>query len=377
MDKKKLESSTIYSVFVRNHSEEGTFNELEKDLKRIKELGTDILWLLPIYPTGQASRKGKDGSPYAIRDYRQIAKEMGSQKDLERLVQKAHEMGMKVIVDIVYNHTSPDSFLAKTHPDWFYLDENGHPASIVEEWSDIVDLNYDHPELADYQIETLKQWSDLFDGFRCDVANRVPVKFWKEARNEVEKEGKDLIWLAESVHYPFVKFVRDQGRYCASDCELYEAFDLEYDYDIWPYFEDYLEGAIPLSSYARELERQESLYPKDALKMRCLENHDQKRLASYASTLFEQENWLAFEFFQKGPGLIYHGQEFSAKRQNSIFDQDVIEKDGSDLSKLIARLSEIHKKLPFEASVHFYTDDKSNTLTMTRFPYAGIFQLGL
>ena len=117
---KAYRNQVIYSVFVRNHTPEGTFEALRKDLPRIKELGADIVWLLPIHPIGKAERKGCLGSPYAIQDYRGINPEYGSLDDFKRLVDDIHGLGMRCIIDVVYNHTSPDSWLAEHHPEWFY-----------------------------------------------------------------------------------------------------------------------------------------------------------------------------------------------------------------------------------------------------------------
>lgn len=115
----QLRNEMIYSVFVRNYSEAGNFAGVTADLQRIKDLGTDILWLLPINPIGEVNRKGTLGSPYAIKDYRGINPEYGTLADFKALTDRAHELGMKVMLDIVYNHTSPDSVLATEHPEWF------------------------------------------------------------------------------------------------------------------------------------------------------------------------------------------------------------------------------------------------------------------
>ena len=166
----QLRGKLMYSVFVRNHTPEGTFQALERDLDRIAALGTDIIWLLPIHPIGEVSRKGTLGSPYAIRDYRGVNPEYGTLGDLMHLVAQIHERGMKCIIDVVYNHTSPDSVLAAGHPEFFLRDELGRPTRRVAEWSDIVDLDYRNLDLWKYQIETLKIWAEIVDGFRCDVA---------------------------------------------------------------------------------------------------------------------------------------------------------------------------------------------------------------
>ena len=137
-----LRNTVLYSVFVRTHTPEGTFRALEGDLDRLRSLGVDILWLMPIHPIGEVSRKGTWGSPYAIRDYRAVNPDMGTVEDLQHLVEACHKRGMKLIIDVVYNHTSPDSVLAHDHPEYFLRDENGNPTRRVADWSDIVDLDY-------------------------------------------------------------------------------------------------------------------------------------------------------------------------------------------------------------------------------------------
>ena len=175
---KTLQHQLIYSVFVRNHTPEGTFRALERDLDRLSALGTDIVWLMPIHPIGEVGRKGTLGSPYAIRDYRDVNLEYGTVEDFRHLVDAIHVRGMKCIIDVVYNHTSPDSVLAQTHPEWFFRDEQGRPSRHVADWWDVVDLDYTHKELWRYQIDTLKMWAEIVDGFRCDVASSVPLDFW-------------------------------------------------------------------------------------------------------------------------------------------------------------------------------------------------------
>lgn len=360
-----LEQNMMYSVFVRNHSKEGTFEKVTEDLDRIKSLGTDILWLMPIYPTGEKCRKGKDGSPYAIRDYRAIDPSMGTWDDLKKLVDEAHKRDMKVIVDIVFNHTSPDSLLWKEHPEWFYRTEDGKPASLVADWSDIIDLDYSHPELRQYLIDTLKQYARILDGFRCDVATRVPVSFWKEAREECAKVKPDLIWLAESCHLPFTKFVRDHGRVGESDSDLYQAFDVLYDYDAYPYVEDIFKTHKSIEPWIDALIRQDATLPANAIKLRYLENHDQDRIGQYVTDPLLWKNWMALQFSLKGLPLIYHGEEQKEAHRPSIFDQDPIEwKKDPEAEAWIARLAKIHKELFSPNAVIEYEADESQHLLM-------------
>ena len=209
--KKSLRNQVLYSIYVRNYSKEGTFAAVQADLDRVKALGTDIIWLLPIHPTGEKNRKGSLGSPYAIRDYRAVNPEFGTLDDFRHLVDAIHARGMKCIIDVVYNHTSPDSWLAENHPEWFYHKPDGSLGNRFGDWWDVADLDYSHPELWDYQIETLKTWARLVDGFRCDVAPLVPLEFWKRARAEVATVRPGCFWLCESVERGFHVAARTQG----------------------------------------------------------------------------------------------------------------------------------------------------------------------
>ena len=142
---KTLRNQMMYQIFVRNYSDEGTFAQVEKDLDRIKALGTDIVWLMPIHPIGEAQRKGTLGSPYAISDYRAVNPEFGTLEDFKSLVAAIHDRDMRCIIDVVYNHTSPDSVLSREHPEWFYHKPDGSFGNRVGDWTDIIDLDYSLP----------------------------------------------------------------------------------------------------------------------------------------------------------------------------------------------------------------------------------------
>ena len=317
-----LRGQLMYSVFIRNHTKEGTFRALEGDLDRIAALGTDIIWLMPIHPIGKVARKGELGSPYAISDYRGINPEYGTKEDLIHLVDEIHARGMKCIIDVVYNHTAPDSVLADIHPEYFFCDAEGHPSRHVAEWWDIVDLEYTNRGLWDYQIETLQMWAGIVDGFRCDVASMVPVDFWCQAREAVAKVNPDCIWLAESVFRDHVYSMRAQGGYSATDSELYAAFDITYPYDVWDVFDGYFKGSCTLGEYVQLLNFQDAVYPGNYVKLRCLENHDQPRFAGRVDSEAELRNWMAFSYFERGTTMLYGGTEFGARREVGLFDKD-------------------------------------------------------
>lgn len=349
--KKQLRNIVLYSIFVRNYSKEGTFKSVEKDLDRIKDLGVDVIWLMPIHPIGKEKRKGALGSPYAISDYRKINPEYGTLEDFKDLVKAIHERGMKVIIDVVFNHTSPDSVLATTHPEWFYHKADGSLANRVGDWSDIVDLDYSHRELWDEQIETLKYWSYFVDGFRCDVAPLVPVDFWKEAR----KACGDKLWLAESVEPGFITYMRHLSIPMASDSELYQAFDVLYDYDIARFYQGYLTGNHTLEEYVNAINDQETIYPDNYVKARFLENHDRLRGHFLIPNALDLDNWTAFMYFQKGLVMLYNGQEYGCMHTPTLFDKDEIEPEDLDLTPLLKTLGEI-KKDPFFVDTSYHVD---------------------
>ena len=340
---KTWRNQVIYSIFVRNHTQEGTFEGVRRDLPRIRELGAAVIWLLPVHPIGEKARKGVLGSPYAIRDYRGVNPEYGTLDDFRRLVDEAHRLGMKCIIDVVYNHTSPDSVLAEEHPEWFYHKEDGAFGNRVGDWSDIIDLDYKNRGLWAYQIETLKYWASMVDGFRCDVAPLVPLGFWREARAAVESVRPGCLWLAETVDPGFIAQLRAEGFGCLSDCQTYEAFDICYDYDIYHVFRDYLDGTVPLARYAEAVNRQEVTYPANYSKLRFLENHDQARAAFLVPDGPSLLNWTAFSFFQKGTGFIYAGQEAGCAHLPNLFYKDPVDWTGPDRSEQFRRLCALKK----------------------------------
>ena len=337
-------NQVMYSIFVRNYSPEGTFEGVRRDLYRIKELGVDIIWLLPIHPIGEQCRKGTLGSPYAIRDYRAVNPEYGTLEDFKQLVDDIHKLDMKCIIDVVYNHTSPDSWLAENHPEWFYHKPNGNFGNRIADWYDVIDLDYNQPALWDYQIETLKQWAAIVDGFRCDVAPLIPLDFWLRAREEVEQVRPGCLWLSESVEPGFIVDSRANGIPMLSDSEIFQAFDISYEYDIFDWFRDYHTGEIPLSRYAEAINQQESIYPANYIKLRYLENHDNPRAAFMIPDEAMLINWTAFIYFQKGMTLIYAGQEAEAVHCPGLFDKDtIVWETGKDLSGLMQTLGKIKK----------------------------------
>ena len=334
----------IYEIYVRNHGANGTFKDVEKDLPRLHTLGVDVLWFMPIHPIGKLNKKGSLGCPYSVRDYQGINPEYGTKKDFTRLIQLAHEREMKVMIDVVYNHTAHDSVLAKEHREYFHQDGDGNPITNHPEWSDVIDLNHPIPGLSEYLIECLVSWVELgVDGFRCDVASLVPQKFWHQARSKVAKVKPGVIWLAESVHASFVGERRASKQTGLSDGELYTAFDITYDYDIWPIWQLAVQGKVPVRRYIEMLRYQDCIYPATYVKMRCVENHDQARIMRLAPSRAQAMAWTAFEAFNKGPFLIYGGQEAATKHTPSLYDIDRVDWGDYSLQPFLTRLAKLKK----------------------------------
>lgn len=348
-----LRNQVIYQVYPRQYSNEGTFEALRKDLDKIVDLGVSILYLLPIHPIGHVGRKGVDGCPYSISDYYGIAEELGTMDDFDRLVEEAHQKGLKVMLDIVFNHTSRDSKLTKEHPEWFYKNEDGGFANRIGDWSDVTDLTYEDTKQWTYLIDNLIFWAKKVDGFRCDVAPLVPLEFWQEAREAVEKVSEGHVWLTESVHPHFIQYIRSLGHDAHSDGEMYQVFDIGYDYDIDDFYEGYLKGEVSFSSYIEAVEKQDFMYPKNYIKLRAFENHDKSRLSAKVKDEYMFKNMLAMSFFFKGTPMLYNGVEVMSTKHLTLFDKDPIDwHEHEDITSFLKQLIAL-KKHPLNRDGHF------------------------
>ena len=318
-------NSIIYQIFPRNHSKEGTFKKIEEDLQRIASLGIEIIYLMPIHEIGVKKRKGTYGSPYAIKDFYSISSDLGTLDDFKSLVDSTHKLGMKIILDMVFNHTSPDNILLKNHPDYYYH-KDGKVSNKVDKWTDIIDLETSKPETQDYLIQVLKYWvHNGVDGFRFDVASVIPIKFFIRARQEL---GNEIIFIGESIgnHDKF----RQRGFIVNEDNEMYPTFNSLYNYNYFFKLIDYIKGNRKIDEIIEELNKD-----KNNLRLLCLENHDNERISSILNKE-RLSNFLDFISFIKGQIFIYAGQEYGNIHKPELFEKDPV--DFSYCNKEIYRM---------------------------------------
>jgi glycosidase len=312
-------NAVIYEVNTRQYSPRGTFREVEMSLTRLKNLGIDMLWLMPVHPIGELNRKGGLGSYYSVKDYKGIDPSYGDTADFRRLVTRAHAMGFKVIIDWVANHTAWDHAWARQHPDWYIRNEKGEIQSQFD-WSDVAKLNFENQAMRAAMIEDMKYWVREFDidGFRCDVAFLVPVDFWENARTELEKI-KPLFMLAEM----------EWNTEITQTPEVYfnKAFNASYGWNFMGVTQDMAAGKKTLSDFRSEMRTNYARFPKDMLKLLFVTNHDEN---SWNGTVTEKyaSNWklyaaLCYTLPQSLP-LMYTGEEAGLNRRLQFFEKDPV-----------------------------------------------------
>ncbi|HEY3039843.1 MAG TPA: alpha-amylase family glycosyl hydrolase [Pyrinomonadaceae bacterium] len=287
-----VRDGVIYEIYPRAFSPKGDFNGITARLDDLKDLGVNILWLMPIHPIGQLKKKGTIGSPYAVRDYYAINPDYGTKEDFRKLIAEAHRRGMKVIIDIVANHTSWDSVMMKW-PEFYEHDAGGH-ITYPHDWSDVAELNYANPKLRQYMTDMLKYWIREFDldGFRCDVAEEVPTDFWENARSELDQIKPDIVLLAEGHKAEL----------------LLKAFDFDYSWPLHSALTKVLQGRGRASDLRSEWDKEAKKWPSGSLHMRFSDNHDERR----AIARFGEPGALAASalmFTLDGVPLLYNGME--------------------------------------------------------------------
>ncbi|MBK6902231.1 MAG: DUF5110 domain-containing protein [Saprospirales bacterium] len=325
--------ASIYEVNIRQYTKEGTFKAFARHLPRLQKMGVDILWLMPVQPIGIKDRKGSLGSYYSIRDYTAANPEFGSMEDFRRLVEQSHQLGLKVVLDWVGNHTSRDHTWIAKHPDWYNYGEDG---SIVAPsgWTDVADLNYDNPDMRKAMADAMIFWVKEagLDGFRCDVAGAVPTDFWESVRPELEAI-KPVWMIAEDEGQPWL---------------MNKAFNSNYGWSFHHTMNDIAKGSQDAGAVFSYFERVKDLYPSGAYPMQFITNHDEN---SWNGTEYERlgEGHKAFatlSFTVPGMPLIYSGQEAGLKRRLPFFEKDSIDWTNPELIGFYTQLNTLKADNP-------------------------------
>jgi glycosidase len=331
-----LRTGTMYEIFPRDFSVAGNLNGVTTRLDNLQALGVNILWIMPIHPIGEKFRKGDYGSPYSIRDYYAVNPDYGTLGDFQKLVAGAHKRGMKVIMDLVANHTSWDSVMM-SHHEFYKQDANGNVIPPEPDWTDVAGLNYQCAELRDYMIAMMKYWireSDV-DGFRCDAAYLIPTDFWEQARAEITRIKPDIIMLAE-----------------ASKPELLtNAFDIDYSWPMLATMNNVLMHDAPAYEIRRTWEESLRQFPQGSLHMRVTDDHDEARaIARYGINGAVAASALMFTL--DGVPLIYNGMEVGDATESgdpALFDKLNIfwhPKDRPPLTDIYHDLIQLRKTYP-------------------------------
>lgn len=331
-----LRDGVIYEVFPRDFSPAGNLKGVTARLDDLKNLGVTIIWLMPVHPIGEKARKGQYGSPYSIKDYYAIDPDYGTVGDLKQLISGAHQRGMKVIMDLVANHTAWDSVMM-AHPEFYKQDKNGNITPPVPEWTDVAGLNYANQGLRRYMIAMLNYWVQTcdVDGFRCDVASNVPTDFWEQARAELEKTKPDIMLLAEA----------------SKPDLLVNAFDIDYAWPMLASLNGIMLHGAPASDIGKTWEESRREFPKGSLHMRVSDDHDEPRaVARYGLRGAVAASALMFTL--DGVPLLYNGMEVGDATESgdpALFDKLTIfwhPKDRPPLTRIYRDLASLRKRYP-------------------------------
>ncbi|MEX0721891.1 MAG: alpha-amylase family glycosyl hydrolase [Balneolaceae bacterium] len=304
-------NANIYEVNIRQYSPEGTFNAFKEDLPRLKEMGVEILWLMPIHPIGEDNRKGTLGSYYSVLDYKAVNPNFGTEEDFQALVDEAHDLDMKIIIDWVANHTAWDHSWTQ-NPAWFQLNPDGDfTPPTGTDWTDVIQLDFENTDMREAMTDAMEYWVREFDidGYRCDVAGMVPLDFWKETHERLD-QIKPVFMLAE-----------DEGP------EMHEAFDMTYAWSYAHLIREIAAGNEDFDALTNLMEEEKEKFNESAYRMYFTTNHDENSWNGTDPGMYGDnfQNFAVLSATIDGMPLIYNGQESDLDKQLEFFEKDEIE----------------------------------------------------
>ena len=327
-------NATIYEVNLRQYTPEGTFKAFEAHLPRLKKMGADILWFMPIHEISKKERKGTLGSPYAVTDYRGVNPEYGTMDDFKHMLKAIHDNGMYCIIDWVPNHTGWDSKWIEEHPDWYEQVDGKITDPINPEtgeswgWTDVAELNYDNADMRKAMIDAMAYWiKDIgIDGFRVDVAHGVPVDFWEECSDALY--AIEPVYMLAEAEVPAIvnngAYVMDYGwemHHLLNEIAATQGVNTTKKDD--EKGEKHEKNALDID---KMLAKKDKEYSK-GYQMQFTSNHDEN---SWSGTVFERmgDGYLAFAVLTAtfdGMPLLYSGMESGMSKRLEFFEKDAIE----------------------------------------------------
>jgi len=330
--------AVMYEVNVRQFSEEGTINKITENLPRLKKMGVDILWLMPINPISVAKRKGTLGSNYAVSDYKAVNPEFGTKEDFKNLVDKAHQQGMYIMLDWVPNHTGWDHVWLTEHPEYYTKNEKGEITDPIDPktgepwgWTDVADLNYDNQEMRAAMVDAMRFWVTDFgiDGYRCDVAHGVPQDFWVDCIDSLKATKSDILMLAEA---ELERLANDAG------------FEMTYAWEFKEITNGIAEGKRKPSDLDEYLINDRKKFNK-GYHLYFTTNHDEN---TWHGTVFDRlgDGHLAMSVLActfDGMPLLYSGQEAPLRKKLEFFEKDAIDWNGYEYSDFYTKLLGVKK----------------------------------
>lgn len=370
-----LDSAVIYEANLRQGTPTRDLRGLQLQLPRLRDLGVDVIWLMPIHPIGEKERKGTLGSYYAVRTYREVNPEFGTMDDLKEFVRTAHTLGMKVILDEVCNHTGVDNVWVSDHPEYYHLNEKGEMHGIYD-WTDVLKLDYSKPETRRAMTEALKFWIEEadIDGYRCDVAGEVPTDYWEEAREELQKV-KPVLMLAEAAKPELLLKAFDVD-YAWPMKDVFNAIAKTKGVNKWAESHNEKRPEMTAADIPALLERQKKEYPAGSIHMNMITNHD---LNSWEGTEFDRYGeatgaFAILSYTLPGVPMMYTGQETGFNHAFEFFEADSVvpSTEANEFTAFYTLLNTLkHNNRALDArqpegSIEFIKSDNPDILTYER-----------
>ncbi|MBK8610391.1 MAG: 1,4-alpha-glucan branching protein [Chitinophagaceae bacterium] len=355
-----IATTNIYEVNIRQYTPEGSFSAFAKNLPRLKDMGVEVLWLMPIHPIGKINRKGSLGSYYSISDFKGVNPEFGTPADLKKLVGLAHESGMKVIMDWVANHAAWDNIWTTDHPEYFARDPDGHFIPPYD-WTDVIQIDHTNTGQQDAMIDAMTYWVTEFDidGFRADLAHLTPLDFWKKARTAIEPLKSDLFWLAES-----------------EEIGYHEVFDATFTWEWMHITENFYKGNVGISALYEVLAGYRTGFPEQAHRMYFTSNHDENTWNGTGNEKYGDmlKALVVFSCTWNGMPMIYSGEELPNAKRLPFFEKDPISWANTcelhDFYKTLLFLKKTNSALrsadPAVSTFHVLTEGSKNMMAFLR-----------